>query len=77
MKLEFVPASATPAFFIAAEQITQSLINYLNANEVYVHPPRHHLTQSGTEYYALEVQSGIPPKDGNFLASQFQPHQQH
>jgi hypothetical protein len=75
MNPEFVPAAAKPAFFIIAEQITEPFISHLNHNNVYVQPPRHYLTQSGVEFFALEVQSGIPPKNGNLLVSEFEQHQ--
>jgi hypothetical protein len=73
MKIEFVSTATKPAFFIVSEQFTQAFINHLKCKNVYVHPPRHYLTDNGTEYFALEIQSGIPPQDGNQLVATFKP----
>ena len=60
------------AHFIIAEPQIQSFVNHLQRNAVLVQPAQHYLTDCGTEYFALEIQSGIPPQDGNQLVRQRQ-----
>jgi hypothetical protein len=49
----------------------QAFINHLNENGVVVQPPQHYLTDGDGENFALELQSGIPPKNGNQLVAEF------
>jgi hypothetical protein len=72
MKTTFVAETAgIPAHFIVNEQIMQAFINHLNGNGVIVQPPQRHLTDGDGENFSLELQSGIPPKNGNQLVAEF------
>jgi hypothetical protein len=72
-KPEFVSATEKHvAYFIVAQNDLQAFKNHLAANQVTVNTESC-MTVSQTDFMMLEVQQGIPPKDGNAIASSFKP----
>jgi hypothetical protein len=72
VKPEFVPKNKTvPAHFIVNSEDKDRFIKHLENNGVTVHCPTEYLTQGTGDVLELEVQTGIPPKDGQTLCDSF------
>ncbi len=72
VKLEFIASDASPAaYFLVSQEIKDAFIAFLKTKNVSVGAPIEYLTVSGVEHFQVEIQSKIPPQDGNSLVSEF------